>query len=66
MEQQVQDLKEEHKAAKVTVADLQEKQKMISQETLQLREQCSNYVKEITYLLTNGTNIFYDNIPGFP
>ena len=35
------------------LADLQEKQKMISQETLQLREQCSNYVKEIERL--NGS-----------
>ena len=49
-EQRVQDLEEEHEAAKVTLADLQEKQKMISQETLQLREQCSNYVKEIERL----------------
>ena len=37
-------------ATKVTLADVQELQKMISLEALQLCEQCNNYVKEIERL----------------
>ena len=53
-EQRVQDLEEEHEATKVKLSDLQEQQKMISQEAVELCEQCNNYINEIERL--NGAS----------
>jgi len=53
-EQRVRDLEEEHEATKVKLSDLQDQQRMMSQEAVELREQCNNYVNEIERL--NGTS----------
>ena len=53
-EQRVRDLEEEHEATKVKLSDLQDQQRMMSQEAVELREQCNNYVNEIERL--NGAS----------
>jgi len=50
LEQQVQELEEQHEAIKVKLSDLQEEREMISWEASQLCEQWNNYVNEIKRL----------------
>ena len=53
-EQRVQDIDEELQATKVKLSDLQQQQKMITQEAVELREQSNNYINEIERL--NGAS----------